>query len=354
MSTHRIRRRKPRGRRRTFQPELLEPRQLLAADPIVVDLDHLRDSEDPNGEFTSLREAIALADANPGPDTITFAPNLNFGTITATGGELVINSEVTIDASSTGLLRIGRQRGSVADHRIFRISAGANVVMNNVIVQGGTAEFHHSGRNFGAGIYNAGTLQLTNSIVGGNIQFSRFSDSRTQRITELGGGAGIFNTASGNLTLENSHVGYLQIDDNVLRDLGLDPMDYREGNRPFELVPNNQAQGVGSGILNWGQLSVTVDSSVSGNRANHLGAGIYNAGAITISDSHVDNNRVGGGNIDGGGIYNSHQFRQHQASSQTGSSTISVRNCGWPRFDSLSNPFEGPQSRARYFGAGNS
>ncbi len=291
-------------RRRTYQPEQLEARQLLAADPIVVDLDHLRDSEDPSNQFTSLREAIALADANPGPDTITFAPNLNFGTITATGGELVINSEVTIDASSAGLLRIGRQRGAggFAEHRIFRIAANANVVMNNVIIQGGRAGYDEAeyGGNYGGGIYNEGTLRLTNSVVGGNVQFAIVQTGQSR----FGGGAGIYSARTATLELVNSHVGALEIDEAFYTNVGLDPQQFRGSSGQPELVPNNQAQGTGSGIFNVGNLLISSDSSISYNRSNYQGAGIYSTGVVSITDSHITGNRVDGGTSAGGGIAN--------------------------------------------------
>ena len=45
----------------------------------------------------SLREAVALANANAASDTIGFAAALEGKTLTLTGGELVVAGDVTID-----------------------------------------------------------------------------------------------------------------------------------------------------------------------------------------------------------------------------------------------------------------
>ena len=49
----------------------------------------------PNVTGTSLREAIKLANDNPGEDTIVFADDLS-GVIQLTNGEITISDEVTI------------------------------------------------------------------------------------------------------------------------------------------------------------------------------------------------------------------------------------------------------------------
>ena len=305
---------------RKLQPEALEPRQLLSADPIVVDADHL--FSDPHDGVTTLREALVLAasEQHPGPDTITFAPSLNFGTIQAGSGELVVDSDVTIDASTAGLLRIGNPagRGNI-DHRIFRIANDVQVVMKNVIVQGGVADQWSPLGNFGAGIHNAGSLRLENSVVGGNTQFAAITTSAGIQTQTLGGGAGIYNAPTGIVELSNSHVGALTIDSETLADLNLDETNYSKA-KPVgatgraEAVPNNIAQGVGAGILNRGILRILNDSTVAYNRANFHGSGIYNVGSVEIQDSQISYNQIFGSEegVDGPGIASSHRLPTHR------------------------------------------
>ena len=57
----------------------------------------------------SLRQAILNANANPGPDTIDFAPGLS-GTIVLTSGELQITNDVTIVGPGANLLDHRRQK----------------------------------------------------------------------------------------------------------------------------------------------------------------------------------------------------------------------------------------------------
>jgi VCBS repeat-containing protein len=58
----------------------------------------LEDNTNPDGEVT-LREALAFADAQPGADTITFAPGLAGGVISLLD-QLDANSDVTIDGDT--------------------------------------------------------------------------------------------------------------------------------------------------------------------------------------------------------------------------------------------------------------
>src|SRR5262245_48583031 len=76
-------------RKPTFVPrlEILEGRSL----PSTFSVLNLADSGP-----GSLRDAIAAAEANPGPDQIDFGHNVK-GTITLTSGQLTITSDLTIN-----------------------------------------------------------------------------------------------------------------------------------------------------------------------------------------------------------------------------------------------------------------
>ena len=64
----------------------------------------------------SLRQAILNANANPGLDTIDFAPGLS-GTIVLTSGELQITDDVTIDGPGADRLSVSGNNAS----RVFDV-----------------------------------------------------------------------------------------------------------------------------------------------------------------------------------------------------------------------------------------
>jgi S-layer homology domain len=113
--------------------------------------------------------------------------------------------------------------------------------------------------NGGGGIYNSGTLTITNSILSGS--------SGT-----LGGG--IFNNG-GTVIVTNSTI---------------------SGNNSFQVT--NDEDG-GGGIRNSGTLTVTA-STISGNSAK-AGGGIDNSGTLTVTSSTISGNTAA---KYGGGIYN--------------------------------------------------
>ena len=126
-----------------------------------------------------LREAIASGDSG---DSI----NIPIGTYTLTRGtELLINMSLTINGTGSGDTIIQAAASSAdATSRVFNITAsGGTVAISDVTIRNG----NFSG--IGGGIFNSGTLALTNSTVSGNSG----SD-----------GGGIYNI--GTLTLTNSTV----------------------------------------------------------------------------------------------------------------------------------------------------
>ena len=126
-----------------------------------------------------LREAIASGDSG---DSI----NIPIGTYTLIRGtELLINMSLTINGTGSGDTIIQAAASSAdATSRVFNITAsGGTVAISDVTIRNG----NFSG--IGGGIFNSGTLALTNSTVSGNAG----SD-----------GGGIYNI--GTLTLTNSPV----------------------------------------------------------------------------------------------------------------------------------------------------
>ena len=145
----------------------------------------------------TLREAIQEANPNGESDTIGFASGLG-GEIelsAATGGFFIQNDTPAVD------VRIKGPRGGLTidgngEAQVFVIQAptsdpsdAANAAIEGLTIKNGLAPGTPS---IGGGIYNGGTLSLTNSTVSGNHAGAA--------------GGGILNAGTGTLTLTNSTV----------------------------------------------------------------------------------------------------------------------------------------------------
>ena len=324
--------------------EALESRCLLSAITVTTRFDLV----DPDDGVVSLREALTMAGdetAYPGPNTIQFDPSLGSGMIHAdyggfvpdvdpfdnnrpimrawfapnSGGQFVVDSDVTIDGSALGIVRIGHERGWAEFHRIFYVNEGVTATFSNLVIQGGDSNNDHGG-----GIWNGGNLTLINSVVGSNYALGASGGALK--------GGGIYNAATGTLTLQRSHIGEVALDAQFLEGIGVAgdffaeeeqssytqfvPFIYRgEGvvgkstSNPTQ-ISGNGAYGDGGGIYNDGVMHITDGSVIRGNRGENgrFGGGIYNAGLLFMSDSvvedHVRYNSESQSAPTGAGIYN--------------------------------------------------
>jgi hypothetical protein len=191
---------KPRRARKRFASrtplgltiEGLERRQLLTNFEVTNNIDETN----ANDNLLSLREAINEANANTGPDTITFNSSLAGKKILLQLGELQITDPVTITALSALNSVIDAQRVS----RVFNIknTAGDVTLQGMTITNGLTTSDDSAGSGAGAGggilFSSSGTLTLIDTAVNVNAT------------TGLGDyGAGIA-TSSGNILLIGSTV----------------------------------------------------------------------------------------------------------------------------------------------------
>ena len=122
----------------------------------------------PGGAGLSLREALVLANDNPGADTIEFAAGAgeafeNGGTITLTNGQLVGGESVTIlgdaDGDGNGVVLDGDNASRVLNFS----SIGSTFRIEDLTIQNGNIA------RYGGGIYVGGsTLTGTNITVTGN------------------------------------------------------------------------------------------------------------------------------------------------------------------------------------------
>src|SRR5712691_9482293 len=106
----------------------------------------------------SLRAAILAANANGTGADIIDATGVT-GSIPVTSGELLINSDLTINGPGANLLSVSGNLTS----RIFNVGAGRTVSINGLTVTGGRVQSVG-----GDGILNAGNLTLNDVAIGGN------------------------------------------------------------------------------------------------------------------------------------------------------------------------------------------
>ena len=308
----------------------------------------------------TLRDAIAKAAAAAGSapgDTIVFDLPAD-STITLSGTQLELDKNLTIDGSSVDGLAIGGNGQS----RVFVIHADVTATLKRLRVEGGRIVDGNGGGilNYGAltlidctvannavtvggggGIFSVGTsLTLIGTTVKGNTAFSgggienwrseatlsnstiegnasggvgnynatmTLSDSAVIGNSNVNHGGGIHNfgsmtllrsTVSGNLVTIGgvynhgggiSNVGTLTLKSSIVS--------------RNAVLGHSEASASGGGISNGVGVSLTlIDSTVSENQAladYGSGGGIQNEGHMTVSNSTVSGNRIGGR---GGGI----------------------------------------------------
>jgi hypothetical protein len=253
----------------------------------------------------SLRQA--LADALPG-DTITF--NLTSPATITLNSRLVISKNVSIEGLGADQLTIRADVGlgtgfaGYGDH-IFEVQTGVSTVISGVQLVGG-AWIAVAG-----GIDNAGALTLRDSIIREgrargihNTGALTVTGSTIEACHTANDGAGIFN--AGTLILEESLLANNQASEE--QDIHVGGGLYNNGIATItrSTIRANEA-GNGGGIFNeidvgGGRLTV-IESIVSSNHAfsEGHGGGLYNSGIVTLLRSTFDENEAVG---DGGALYN--------------------------------------------------
>jgi len=296
----------------------------------------------------SLRQAIANANAQAGPSTITFASGLH-GAIVLKTGALVLATSTEIDGPGAGLLSVSGGNAS----RVFEIESGAKITIHGLSIANGRAAGDVTHPGLGGGIYMAGgALTLDGVSIAGNRAIgapnvaSEIPSGTGPPNIGVGAGGGIY-IANGNLAVTNSFVANNQAFGAVggpaagppqgMTGDGLGGGIFNQGgiltltNTAFV---NNQAvggtggtgasggAGLGGGLSNSGGLTganlvlagnqaMGGSGGTGGNGGAGLGGGISNSGQLGLSTSWVSlnvaqggNSNTGGGSGSGGGIYN--------------------------------------------------
>ena len=271
------------------------------------------DAVNPGSGLLSLRQAIAQADASSTSSTIGFSSSV-FGpgamhTITLTQGQLNLKGTTTITGPAAGNLTVDANETG----RIFQISSGSTVTLQNMTITNGLVATAPGVTAIGGAILSYGNIQLTNDTISNS---KSTGGTFTEELGEIGtGGAayggGIYST--GTLGLTNS-----TITGNIAQAGG----SYDFGPPPGV---NNVAQG--GGIYSTGRLTIS-GSTLSSNSAiggegdggatggASSGGGIFVTGAVNVTGTTLSGNLSRGGegqptpaaqdsgaNASGGAIY---------------------------------------------------
>ena len=264
---------------RPFRPcvESLEPRTA----PAVLTVTSAADTH--QAGLLTLREAVAAAntDAAVGQsDTIIFDPALGGATIKLTAGPLEqsgVSSTATETIDGGGWITVSGDDTS----GVFTVDTGVTATLTGLTIADGNAT-----NGSGGGIYNAGTLTITNCNVRGNLVKGTLPNYPE--------GGGIYNadtltvtasTFSGNSAL----AGPGSFGGGIANNARMTVID-----STFSV--NSAGMGAGGGIYNGGTLTLSA-STLAGNSALYAG-GIENYGTLTLSNSTLSGNAAasfGGG-----------------------------------------------------------
>jgi hypothetical protein len=221
------------------------------------------------GEFCSLRDAVAKAASG---DTIIFDQTV-FSipvTITLQVSRIIINKTLTIDGSTAPVTPTISGPGAdciptptpISCFNVFDISGAAtNVTLNRLKIVNGRLV-----GSLGAGIYNAATLTVTDSVFENNIT------TNNPPTNTHGYGGALANLNPGNATVVNS------------------------------TFLNNSAV-TGGGIYASAPLTLT-RCVISGNNAENSGGGILAVNRLVVMHSIISGNTAGAGSYGGGLYYN--------------------------------------------------
>ena len=240
----------------------------------------------------SLRDALA---STPAGGTVDFQPGLS-GTITLTSANLTIDHDLTIAGPGANILAVSGNHVEWQSGGVFSVATGVRAIIDGLTISNGVA-------NAGGGVFNQGTLTISNCTITGN---SAVPLTDISYHPAYGGGiynsSGIDNSSAGTLTMVRCTVA-----NNTSTDTGGGIFAYGNLTIVDSTITHNTSSGgiladFGGGLLVSGNATIT-NSTITYNSAG-LGGGLQNNGILTVIDSTIANNVATDIGPGGGGIYN--------------------------------------------------
>ena len=238
------------------------------------------DDPDPatSQDGVSLRQAIMLANASAGPDTIT----LHAGTykLTRRGddavaalGDLDVDGEITIEGDIGGATIIDAKKQK---DRVFEVLDGGDLTLRHVTLKGGST------LDNGGAILSVGALLVESSTLTGN---------------KAGDSGGAIAASAGSCTLTD----VVATKNKAGNDGGA--LNFAVAGTislTRVILASNSASDTGGGMNSDQGVTVTVDDSViSGNKASREGGGLDpSGGTLTLTNTTISGNH----SAKGGGI----------------------------------------------------
>jgi len=243
----------------------------------------------------SLREAVQMANAGAGADTIVFDASLAGSKLTLTSGELALSNDVTINGDVNGDHKADVTVSGNNASRIFNMSGSdTDVHLASLKLVNGDAGTGTGGAINASAI---STLQITDTTIADN---------------SARGGGGIY-AASTDVSISNSLVNHNHAD---INGGGLSTF-FGSLTATNTTIYDNSANAGGGGIDEMYTTVTLNDSTVTNNKADadgsypNSGGGIYQFfGSTTINNTVVAQNTSGGSANDvyGGGVGASNSF----------------------------------------------
>ncbi len=263
--------------------ELLEARKLLS----TYIVDNIFTGDESDGNFTAndltLREAVLLADANPGPDTIVFSPLLNGTTIDLTLGEINPTGDLVIRGYSQFDFPLDITINAGGTQRHFGVGSGGSLTIENLTLANG------SHASVGGSIHTQGSLTLIDSTIQssaagrGGAVFVEATGSLSisgssfigNAATATGGGA---ITALGSFTISNSTLAA-----NTAAGIGGAIEARADGSLTGVTLSGNSAASAGGGIAIASGSVAIMNATFTLNRSDSDASGGETGGAISVS-----------------------------------------------------------------------
>ena len=297
------------------------------------------------GECT-VRAAIMEANAAPGEQGVqlpagtfelTIAP-VGLSTETA-DGDLDITDDLVLIGAGAEHTRIGgASQLSPFSDRVFEILPSTQVTISGVTAEYGYALVCGGGLAGcnGGGIFNAGTLILTNTSVSGNravdtgggiyaVGFLMLTNSTVSGNYASYDGGGIYIGNGGTLTMANSTVSGNS--NSYYADGGAGVSNEGTTTLINSTVSGNYAWFSGGGGIRNDNIMTLTNSTVSGNYARYGGGGIFNAGTLALMNTSVSGNEAPFSGSDG--IFNTPTGYMESINSIIAANGIENCGCGF-------------------------